>query len=193
MNKREDVRNEIVMKTREIISRFGFKKSSTEEIAKTLNKTKAALYHYFENREEIIKAVVNYEGRQLIDALKKAVDSEADPHKKLEAFGIARAKKINELGKFYRLVIEEFFARYPFVMNALGDYIPEELNIIETIIHDGIRDGIFVCPNVSLTSKALIKSMRGYDFFMFQGEQFKGMQAELTETLKIFTRGISKK
>lgn len=191
--KKEIIKREIIEKSREIIARLGYKKSSTEEIARSLNKTKASLYHYFKNREEILQAVIDYEGKGLKDVLINTVNSGDNPPIKLQSFFKARAKKIFELWNFYKFVISEYFNRYSFIMGSLNEYNDKELFLVKSIIQDGIERGMFSVSNVELTSKALIKSMKGYDFFLFQGEHFNDIEDELTETLKIFVNGISKK
>lgn len=190
---KEDVKQEIIKKSREVISKMGWRKSSTEEIAKTLNKTKSSLYHYFDNREELIRAVVHYEGEQIRQALFEAIEKEKNPQDKLTVYFAIRIKKVYKLWDFYKGVIEEYFLRYSFIMMALGDYTRYELQLIEDILSEGNERGIFSIHDVSLTSRALIKMMMGFDFFMFQGGKFKDIQDEMAEGLRHFIRGMLKK
>jgi AcrR family transcriptional regulator len=191
--KKEDVKQEIIKKSREVISKMGWRKSSTEEIAKTLNKTKSSLYHYFDNREELIRAVVHYEGEQIRLALVEAIAKEKNPQDRLFIFFTTRIKKIYKLWDYYKGVIEEYFLRYSFIMMALEDYNRNEQQIIEDILSDGNNRNIFNISDIALTSRALIRMMKGFDFFMFQGEKFKDIQSEIEEALRVFLSGISKK
>lgn len=190
MNKKEDYRLEIIKKTRELVSRFGYKKTSTEEIARSLNRTKASLYHYFKSRDDILSAAVEYEGAMILENIKEGLKSETSPEKKIRTFFLVRADSIYKLGKFYKQVREEYFNRYSFIMDALKDYNKEELQILKDIINEGIEQGIFKTPEVTLSAKAIIKSFKAYDFFIFQGEQLKALQSELNEALNIFIKGI---
>jgi AcrR family transcriptional regulator len=192
LTKKDETRREIIKNTRDILSKMGYKKSSTEEIAKSLNKTKSALYHYFENREEIVKAVLHYEGDQLKNTLYEAISREDDPQKKLQIFFIIRAKQIYKLWNFYKSIIEEYFLRYSYIMMALDDYTRNEQAMVEGILKEGITRGVFRISDISLTSRTMIKMIKGFDFFMFQGEKFKEIQNELTEALHVFINGISK-
>ena len=191
-NKKEDYRLEIIKKTRELVSRFGYKKTSTEEIARSLNRTKASLYHYFKSREDILRAAVEYEGSIILDNIKNGLKSETCPEKKIRTFFLIRADNIYKLGKFYKQVREEYFNRYSFIMEALKDYNIEELQILKEIIDEGIERGMFKTPDTTLSAKAIIKSLKAYDFFIFQGEQLKELQSELNEALNIFIKGIKK-
>ncbi|HNW30855.1 MAG TPA: TetR/AcrR family transcriptional regulator [Spirochaetota bacterium] len=187
---KEDVKKEIIIKSREIISKMGYKKSSTEEIARSLNKTKGALYHYFENREEIIKEVLKYEGQLVKEAVSEALVKEKEPDKQLHSFFLIRARQVYELWSFYQSVIAEYFNRYSFIMSTLSEYTSEEQSILEGILRDGNRKKVFNVKNVRLTSSALIKAMRGYDFFMFQGVRFEDIEDEISETLRVLIRGL---
>lgn len=185
-----DVKKEIIIKSRQIISKMGYKKSSTEEIAKSLNKTKGALYHYFENREEIIREVLRYEGHLLKEAVNKGITGEKDPLKQLNNFFFIRAKKVFELWSYYQSVIAEYFNRYSFIMSALREYTTEEQTILERILREGNRKKVFNIKNIGLTSRSLLKAMRGYDFFMFQGESFESIEGEIKETIRIIIKGL---
>ncbi|OHD66174.1 MAG: hypothetical protein A2176_08000 [Spirochaetes bacterium RBG_13_51_14] len=193
MKNKDEIKKEIIKKSREVISKMGFRKTSTEEIAKSLNKTKSALYHYFENREEILKAVIHYEGEQVKKSIIEAIENETDPRKKLQAFFINRTKNVYKLWNFYKSIIEEYFLRYSFIWMSLDTYKMDEQKILENILQEGIDQKVFSIPDISLTSRSFIKLMRGFDFFIFQGEKYKEIQSDLAEVLRVFIKGISKK
>ncbi|OHD68452.1 MAG: hypothetical protein A2W19_14120 [Spirochaetes bacterium RBG_16_49_21] len=193
LKNKDETRKEIIKKSREVISKMGYRKASTEEIAKSLNKTKSALYHYFENREEILKAVIHYEGEQVKQSILEVIGNETNPRKKLEVFFLNRAKNVFKLWNFYKSIIEEYFLRYSFIWMSLDKYNTDEQKILENILQEGIDQKLFSIPDISLTSRSLIKMMRGFDFFIFQGEKYKEIQSDLAEVLRIFIDGISKK
>jgi AcrR family transcriptional regulator len=189
-NAKENFKKEIIIKSREIVSKMGFKKASTEEIARSLNRTKGALYHYFENREEILKSVVSYEASQLISALEEAVENEEKPEDKLFAFFYTRANVISTLWEFYRSIIHEYFMRYGFIMKAIGEYTQHEMDTVTTILKAGIKSKAFSVTSIPLTAKAILKAMKGFDFFIFQGEDLDDIQEEVKEALKIIVQGL---
>ncbi len=191
-DKKAHFRKEIVLKARNIVSKMGFKKSSIEKIAKALDRTKGALYHYFENKEDLFKAVLRYEEAELLKALTEAVNAETDPARKLYVFFMTRAKKIYELWTFYQFVIEEYFKRYSFIINSLTESGDNEIITVRAILQEGIDQNIFDVSDPTITSKAFVKSLRGYDFLLFQGEPFEDIEDEISVTIQIFIKGISK-
>ena len=191
LNKREEAKREIILKAREIISSRGFKKTSTEDIAKALSKTKGSLYYYFENREDILKSAVNYEAQKLIKILTEAVKMEEDPKKQIQIFSIARLKKVLDLWEFYKMVIDEYFNRYLFIYNSMASLPEEEVEIVKEIMDRGIEQGVFEKMETELTARTFIRTIRGFDFFVFQGENFEHIEEELLHLIDIFIKGIS--
>jgi AcrR family transcriptional regulator len=55
---KDPFREEILTGARELFERFGFKKTTMEDIAKQVGKSKSALYYYYKTKEEIFEAVV---------------------------------------------------------------------------------------------------------------------------------------
>jgi AcrR family transcriptional regulator len=74
-NLKDPFREEILNVARELFERFGFKKTTMEDIAKQVGKSKSALYYYYKTKEEIFEAVVlgDIESLQagVADAVKK--------------------------------------------------------------------------------------------------------------------------
>jgi len=55
---KDPFREEILNGARELFERFGFKKTTMEDIARQVGKSKSALYYYYKTKEEIFEAVV---------------------------------------------------------------------------------------------------------------------------------------
>jgi AcrR family transcriptional regulator len=62
---KEEVRTHIVGVARKIFTRNGFRKTTMEEIAGVSQKGKSSIYYYFNSKEEIFRAVVEKEAREL--------------------------------------------------------------------------------------------------------------------------------
>ncbi|MFW6389223.1 MAG: TetR/AcrR family transcriptional regulator, partial [Marinilabiliaceae bacterium] len=54
----DTVRIAILKSARELFAKFGYRKTTMEDIAQALRKGKSSLYYYFKNKEEIFQAVI---------------------------------------------------------------------------------------------------------------------------------------
>jgi AcrR family transcriptional regulator len=72
---KDPFREEILTNARELFERFGFKKTTMEDIARQVGKSKSALYYYYKTKEDIFEAVIlqDIEATQLVadEAIKK--------------------------------------------------------------------------------------------------------------------------
>ena len=57
----EDTRDKILSVANRLFSRFGFHKTSMDEIAKIARKAKGSLYYHFSSKEDLFKEVVSNE------------------------------------------------------------------------------------------------------------------------------------
>ncbi|OQP54731.1 TetR/AcrR family transcriptional regulator [Niastella populi] len=55
---KDPFREEILNGARDLFERFGFKKTTMEDIARQVGKSKSALYYYYKTKEEIFEAVI---------------------------------------------------------------------------------------------------------------------------------------
>ena len=75
-------KEKIIESATNILSRFGIKKSTMDEIAQKIRMGKSTLYHYFKNKEEIFLEVVKRESDTLKNSLNKppgAVKKQVQP------------------------------------------------------------------------------------------------------------------
>lgn len=55
---KDPFKDEIINGARDLFERFGFKKTTMEDIARQVGKSKSALYYYYKTKEEIFEAVI---------------------------------------------------------------------------------------------------------------------------------------
>ena len=90
-------RNAILDASRELFARFGYKKTTMEDIAMALRKGKSSLYYYFKNKEEIFQAVIELESELLYSRLKEVVAGNSAAPEKLRAYVKVRMETIGQL------------------------------------------------------------------------------------------------
>lgn len=185
-----DFKQAIVLKAREILSSNGYKKTTTEDIAKSLNKTKSALYYYFKNREEILKEVLKYEAEEVKKLIIEEIEKESEPVNKLRSFFITRFNIVNQVLDFYRPVINEYFMHNTFVLDALNGYPNEEYQIFISVLKEGEGQNLFKQGTTEQKAQSIFKGMRGFDFYLFQGEDFNTSLNEMLSCLNLIVKGI---
>lgn len=101
---KESIKDEILSQAQMLFKQFGLKKTTMDEIALASGKAKATLYHYFKNKEEVVKAVLDIEMRGLRIKVKRIVDSKQAFEDKLETYLTKYYEGIMERSNLYRLI-----------------------------------------------------------------------------------------
>jgi AcrR family transcriptional regulator len=73
---KDPIREEILNGSRDLFERFGFKKTTMEDIARQIGKSKSALYYYYKTKEEIFEAVILREIESTHNIVAEAVKKE---------------------------------------------------------------------------------------------------------------------
>ena len=79
----EERKDQILQIATNIFYRDGYEKASLREIAERIRFTKAAIYHHFKSKEEILFNVISHHSGQLISELKEISQKEGDPVEQL--------------------------------------------------------------------------------------------------------------
>ena len=128
MINKEEFRKKIIITAGQIFSRFGFKKTTMEEVAKALKMGKSSIYYYFNSKEEIFDAVVLYEANILRNELTTAIKSVESPIGKMEKYVFVRMKSFEKLSNYYNAIFDKNLDHFEFIEkireNTTGKRLP---------------------------------------------------------------------
>ena len=134
MVKQENIREIIINVARNIFAKFGFKKTTMEEIAQAARKGKSSIYHYFNSKEDIFNAVVEKETSTLHLALSEAVNTASTPEDKLKAYIQTRMDTIGNLVNLYSALKDEYLDHFIFIERIRSHFDHKEINMIKEIL-----------------------------------------------------------
>ena len=160
MNK--DKKITIIKAAQELFARFGFVKTTVDEIASAARMGKATLYHYFRSKEDVFKEVIEKESRILNEMVKEAIDKEETPQKKLKAYVLTRMIYLNELANIYSALKDEFLDNYAFIEKTRKKDFYQEIESVKNVLNEGIEKNFFVIQDVELTSFAIISALKDW-------------------------------
>ncbi|MBE0675241.1 MAG: TetR/AcrR family transcriptional regulator [Bacteroidales bacterium] len=188
---KELFRQKIIRISGHIFSRYGFRKTTMEEIARALNKGKSSIYYYYQSKEEIFEAVVLYEANTLRNQLTKAIKAVDSPIEKLKAYVNVRMKAFEKLSNYYNAIFDKDLDHFEFIEKVREKYDREELAILRLILYDGARRGYFRSNNSELTAMAVQTALKGLEVPLFwKRRQSAQMQDRLAAILDVLFNGI---
>jgi AcrR family transcriptional regulator len=189
----DEIRESILAVAQGIFSRFGFKKTTMEDIAKAARKGKSTLYYYFKNKEEVFEAVVDYEATILAKKLQLIVDNEEiDPKEKLRQYILTRMKSFDELSNLYVTLKQDLLEQYAFVQKYRKKYDDLEISFIAKILRQGNAGNIFNVKEENLDAVAftLSMAMKGLEIPFFTENKYAELENRLDGLMDILFYGI---
>ncbi len=194
LNYNESVRISILEAAQGLFSKFGYKKTTMEDIAQELHKGKSSLYYYFKNKEEIFQAVIDWEQSVLLNRLHEIVESEQEPQDKLNNYVLVRMKTISELDNYFKALTDEKSGGLEFVRKVKESSEKEEIEMVKKILEEGIASDIFQLKNTLMGATALALAMKGLEVPMFNStNKFEDVIEHVQNVMNILFFGLIKR
>ena len=190
---KEKFREKIVLSASKIFSRYGFKKTTMEEIASALNKGKSSIYYYFRSKEEIFEAVIDHEAQVLRNELSKVIKSSDDPEHILRKYVKIRMSLFAKLSNYYNAIFNRDLDHFDFIEKQREKYDRMEIALIRYVLWRGVRSGHFNLENTGLAALAVQTALKGLELPLFWEKRSYGMNARLDAIIDILFYGIVRK
>jgi len=186
-------RDAILVVADKLFSRFGFHKTSMDEIAKTARKAKGSLYYHFASKEDLFKEVVSLEFENLKLQLTLILNNTSiNPPEKLQQYLIKRMEVLAGAHNYHETLKADFFEHFHFLDTLRNDLTNWEIQSIRQIFTEGMEQGYFdkeLNLDVMLNVAALV--FRGLEMPFYIEGKYNEYAPHFGHLLKIIMKGIS--
>jgi AcrR family transcriptional regulator len=189
---KEEIRDKIIESSRQIFSKYGFKKSTMEEVAKSAGKGKSSIYYYFASKEDIYKAVIEKEAMLLRDEIHIALLNINDPIEKLKVYVTVRMQTFLALINFYEAIKNEFLTHLDFINKIREKYDNEEIALVESILKEGVIMNKLTIDNTEFAAIAIVTALKGLEIPIFKYNSQINLNDRIPHLLNILFFGIVK-
>src|SRR4030043_1843217 len=190
MINKEEFRSKVIITAGAIFSRYGFRKTTMDEIANALKMGKSSIYYYFESKEEIFEAVVLHEANILRNELTTAIKSVESPVEKMKNYVFVRMKSFEKLSNYYNAIFDKNLDHFEFIENVRSRYDREELAILRLLLYHGARKKVFNVKNSEYTALAVQTTLKGFEGLVFWKKKEVNIEERLNATLDVLFNGI---
>lgn len=160
---------------RDLFFRFGYPKTSMEDIARQSGLAKPTLYYYYTNKQEIFNDVVIDEATRFMDEVEKKLPPDLPADQKITLFiqliykGLK--KYASEMAKIPELMCEYSPHGKP-IVEAINKLLVEKL---KPLLLSGKREGLFNLEDENVTAAALVFMIDflNLDWIQRQPEKFR--------------------
>lgn len=162
-------RDMLVDVARQLFARMGVDNITMNDIAQASGKGRRTLYTYFKNKNEIYLAVVESELAQLHRTLIDVAEKDLPSDEKLITFIYTRLDAIKALVFRNGTLRATFFRDIWRVEKVRKEFDIREVEILKTILDDGVREGVFSMPDTDITALVLHHALKGLEVPYIRG------------------------
>lgn len=156
-------RDKLIDIARQLFAHKGIENTTINDIAQAAEKGRRTIYTYFKNKKEIYNAVVESESEKVVSKLTEVLNLPIPPDQKLMEFIFQRFEAMKDLVFRNGSLRAGFFRDVRKVERARKATTPKEINILETILQEGVDKGVFRIKHVDKTAMVMLLSLQGLD------------------------------
>lgn len=188
-----NTKEHIIKAAMHIFSKFGFQKTTVDEIAKAAHKAKGSVYYYFKNKEELFQSVVEKEFQTLRTELTKAVEDSETGKMKLTNYITVRMKLLGGLSNMYEALKNEYLNYLGFIEKIRRKYDNEEISLVKSILIAGIKNNEFEKNDEEQTAFVIVTAIKGFEVPLMVNNKYEEIEKNLEVMIRILLKGIEKR
>jgi AcrR family transcriptional regulator len=195
----QDVKREqIIVGAEKLFTRYGYLKTTMDEIAEASGLKKASIYYYYENKEAIFHDVIMQEIDFFILEAEKQITILKDPAVKIINFCFFRLDYFRQFLNLHNLSVQIVREAAPFFRKLQKDLLQKEINFLKTIIDEGIKIKLFKkCDSEKIAALILdisdamkFKEFRKSDIKFPADIDYSKMKNEIKNVLDLILEGL---
>jgi len=177
----DNVKSLIVKSATMHFSKYGFHKTTMDEIARHIHKAKGVLYYYFKSKEELFREVLKEELDNVKTELLKITGSEEDPLTSLSKYFLTRLKLLSTAVNYHETLKADFFEKYEFVKDVRDDFARFERTQLSAIMLKGKKEGYLMYKDVNTNVNVALMILNSIELPLFLQGKFSEYEDTIEE------------
>jgi AcrR family transcriptional regulator len=190
----DETKRQIITTASQLFAKYGYYKTSIDNVAKMSRRAKGSIYYHFNTKEELFTAVVSAEIEVVKDGLTVNVLNQVMPADvKLKQFLIQRMSLLYNAKNYHETLQADFYSEFVFLQNLRKDWEEWVKLQIRFIIEQGINEGVFEeIPQLDVMLDILSMVSRGLEIPFFLQNKYEELNPYFDGMLKMLIKGLKK-
>ena len=185
-----DVKNLIIETATKYFSKYGFHKTTMDEIAKHIHKAKGVLYYYFKSKEELFNEVLRRELSNIKMELSKIMDSGKDSLTIIKKYFLTRLKLLSTAVNYHETLKADFFEKYHFVKDVRDDFAAFEHKQLNMIFKKGNNEGHIEIKNIKSTVNIVMMIVNSMEFPLYLQNKYPEYESTIDEIVTMIINSL---
>jgi AcrR family transcriptional regulator len=154
-----DFKEMVLVKAKEVFVRYGYSKSTMNDIARACHKSKGLIYHHFKSKEEILQIIADREISDIMLTVTQALQNAADPVSRIKSIVINLTRMISDKNGIYNRVLMDLDEYMVHLEDTVRSLLEQLTKVVDTIISDGVDEGVFDVPSPAIAATSIVSLM----------------------------------
>lgn len=185
-----NIKSLIVNSASKYFSKFGFHKTTMDEIAKHIHKAKGVLYYYFKGKEELFNEVLKQELNIVKIELRRIVDADSDSLSMLKEYILTRLKLLHKAVNYHETLKADFFEKYHFVKDVREDFAEFEKEQLSLILEKGKKEGYLDFKSIGSTINIFMMVINGIEIPLFLQDKYTEYESTIDEISSMIVNSL---
>lgn len=152
-----DVRDALLDAAEQLLARFGYKKTTMDDVARLTGVGKGTIYLHFSSKEELILGTIDRLVDRLLDKLRSIASSSADHAERIREMIVCRVLFRFDSVRDYSESLDELLrALRPEYLARRQGYFAAEAEVFAAVLAEGHDAGTFHCEEPGAAAQAII-------------------------------------
>lgn len=190
----DNTKESILSVANKLFSRFGFHKTSMDEIAKIARKAKGSLYYHFASKEDLFREVVSIEMANLKNQLSFIVNNpDLNSSEKVKKYLVKRMEILNSAANYHETLKADFFEHFHFIDDLRIELDAWEKENLKKLILQGVETGEFaIIGDIDVLLDVFIMVIKGLEIPFFLQNKYAKYSPHFEGLIGILTKGLSR-
>jgi AcrR family transcriptional regulator len=176
-----------------IFGKYGYKRTTIDEIARTAHKAKGSVYYYYVSKEDLFKEVVEQELNVLKVELTKITETKDDAVTKLKNYLVIRMRLLNNAVNYHETLRSNILNHLDFVEEVKNEFYKYEAILLSKIMQEGVENKLFKPIDYKMACEVLIMVTKGLEIPFFLQNKYKELESKSEELFTLLMTGLSVK
>ncbi len=186
----QDVKNLIIESATKYFSKYGFHKTTMDEIAKHIHKAKGVLYYYFKSKEELFNEVLKQELSNVKTELIKIINSGKDYLTIIKNYFLTRLKLLSTAVNYHETLKADFFEKYHFVKDVRDDFAEFEYAQLNRIFTKGNSEGYLDVKNIKSTVNMVMMLLNSVELPLYLQNKYHEYEKTINEMVTMIINSL---
>lgn len=191
---REDIRESILDAVGRLIIRYGYRKTTVDDIAVEAGIGKGTIYLYFPSKEEIALSWIDRSHYRLLTKFTQIVESDGTPDQKLRVMLLTRIMHSFDAAQNLVHSLDELFASIRMsLLERRNEHYKEQAQIMSAILEDGREMGVFTINDPFAVAECMLlatNSLLPYSLSTAQLGQREEIESKTLRIIELLLTGL---